>query len=273
MNNFIALLTDFGTRGFHYVASMKGIILKINPEAKIIDISHNISSYSIIEAAYIIKSTYKYFPYGTVFIIVVDPGVGSAREIIAFKTKESYYFIGPNNGIFSIAFKKNKILECIEVINQKYFHKPISNTFHGRDIMAPVGAYITKGISLENFGPTFNLKKLFKTSIDYDVNYNEKIIVSTIQYIDSFGNTTTNIPIKRGKIKNSSLLLKNNNILKFQFKDKIYSGKFVKKFTDVPIRSLLFMEGSSGFLEISKNQGNAAKDLGFKVGDIITITL
>ncbi len=140
----IGLVTDFGAKGLHYVASMKGIILKINPKVKIIDISHNIAPFSIIETSYVVKTTHKYYPEDTVFIVVVDPGVGSSREIVAIKTVNNQFFVGPDNGIFSNVFSPDDIVECVTVENQNYFFKPISKIFHGRDIMAPVGAYITK---------------------------------------------------------------------------------------------------------------------------------
>ena len=154
----ICLITDFGLKGQHYVASMKAIILNINPNIRIVDISHEITPYSIIEASYILKTTYRYFPQGTIFIIVVDPGVGSSREILIIKTESNQYFIGPNNGIFSRTFLGN-IIECIEIQNEEFFNKPASNTFHGRDIMAPIGAHIISGIPLNAFGPNFNINK------------------------------------------------------------------------------------------------------------------
>ena len=157
-SNIIGLITDFGIKGAHYVASMKGIILKINPRVNIVDISHHITPYSIIEASYVANSVYSNFPIGTIFIIVVDPGVGSKREILLVETKNHYYFIGPNNGVFSNLFMKNEIKECIHIKNDKYFNKPVSKTFHGRDIMAPVSAYITQGINLNNFGNNFDTK-------------------------------------------------------------------------------------------------------------------
>jgi len=104
MERIIALVTDFGPKGQHYVAAMKAVIMNINPLVKIIDISHDITPYSKIEASYILKTTYKYFPKGSIFIIVVDPGVGGSRELLALKTKSDYIFIGPNNGIFSNVF-------------------------------------------------------------------------------------------------------------------------------------------------------------------------
>jgi len=269
----IALLTDFGPKGQHYVASIKGVILNINPNVSIIDISHSISSYSIIEASYLIKTSYKYFPENTVFVIVVDPGVGSSREILAIKIKSNHYFIGPNNGIFPNIFSNDDISEMIEVKNNFYFNKPVSKTFHGRDIMAPVGTYILNGIPLNDFGPKFDPKNLVNKPILYEILFKEKIIKCIIQYIDSFGNGTTNIPIKNKKIKGTELTLEEGKKFKLKNKNKEYEGKFVSHFAFVPKNSLVFIIGSSNYLEISINQGNASKEIGFKVGDIIEIVL
>ncbi len=273
--NIVALISDFGPKGQHYVASMKGVILKItkDPNIKIVDISHNISSFSILEASYLIRSTYKHFPENTIFIIVVDPGVGSKREILIIKTKSKHYFIGPNNGIFSQILKLKNIIECINVKNAKYFNNPVSRTFHGRDIMATVGAYMTNGISINEFGNRFDIKDIIEHRIKYQVNLQSKKIQCVIQFIDSFGNGVTNIPIRNNFIKNTSLFIKEDSIINFEINDIERKGKFVSHFESVPIDSLIFLKGSTGFLEISENQGNAAKDLSFKVGDIITISL
>jgi S-adenosylmethionine hydrolase len=268
----ICLITDFGSRGQHYIASMKAIILNINPNIRIIDISHEITPYSIIEASYILKTTYKYFPHGTIFIIVVDPGVGSSREILIIKTELNQYFIGPNNGIFSGTFTEN-IIECIEIQNEEFFNKPASNTFHGRDIMAPIGAHIICGIPLNVFGPNFNINNLKESKLTYDIDIKKKVIRSTIQYIDSFGNGTTNIPILFNKIQNSDFIIKDGTEINIKIKDKSYKGLFTSHFSNVPIGSILILVGSTGFLELSINQGNASEKLGFKVGDIITIKL
>ncbi|MFX1256615.1 MAG: S-adenosyl-l-methionine hydroxide adenosyltransferase family protein [Promethearchaeota archaeon] len=264
-NKIIALISDFGPKGQHYVASMKGVILKINPKVKIIDISHNISSFSIIEASYLIKSTYKYFPKNSVFLIVVDPGVGSAREIIAIETESHYYFVGPNNGIFHNSLESDNINKCVKIENDEYFHKPVSSTFHGRDIMAPISAYITKGISLEKLGTRLDLKDLVKYPMEYKERGDNKISCS-IQYIDNFGNIITNI-------KGEMLSLVEGKILIIKRKKGENQGKFVRYFEGVPKNSLLFLIGSSGFLEISINQGNASKYLDLKVGDIIEIII
>jgi len=267
----IALLTDFGIKGQHYVALMKAVILNINPNVNIIDISHTISPYSIIEASYLVKSTFNYFPKGTIFIIVVDPGVGSERKIIIIKTKSNYYFIAPNNGILANILDKDEILECRHIQNEEYFNKSVSNTFHGRDIMAPIGSHISNGVSLKKFGPPFDPNKLAEFTLKLNFNPSERKIICQIQFIDSFGNGTTNISIKNNKIRNIDIVFKEGSILKFVIKSKTYEGIFTTYFSNVSVKSILFLEGSTGFLEISINQGNASEELNFKVGDIITI--
>lgn len=269
----IALITDFGTRGLHYVASMKGVILKINPRVSIVDVSHDISSYSILETAYLVKSSYKHFPKNTVFVMVVDPGVGSSREILMIKSKSNHFFIGPNNGVFSNILKSEKILACVEVKNEKYFNLPISTTFHGRDIMAPVAAHVTNGVALNDLGPYFDVNDIKQLPIKFKIDEDAKRIEATIQFIDSFGNVTTNIPIRSNFVKGTALSIVFGTKITVQCKSRIYEGKLTTHFSTEPKNKLLFLIGSSGFLEISKNQGNAAEDIGFKVGDIITVTL
>ncbi|MFX1567930.1 MAG: S-adenosyl-l-methionine hydroxide adenosyltransferase family protein [Promethearchaeota archaeon] len=268
----ICLITDFGLKGQHYIASMKAVILTINPSIRIIDLSHHISPQSIIEASYVLKTTYKYFPEGTVFIIVVDPGVGSSREILVLKTVSNYYIIGPNNGIFS-DFSTNQIVECREIRNDLFFNKPISNTFHGRDIMAPIGAHLLSGIPLEEFGPFFSLDKLIKSTDLYSVDIEEKIISCSIQYVDSFGNGITNIPIINNRIQNYDLTIDEGVKIKIDIKGELFEGLFTSYYESVPIGSILFLVGSTGFLELSINQGNASKKLGFNVGDIIKLKI
>jgi len=268
----ICLITDFGSKGQHYIASMKAVILSVNPNIRIIDLSHNIAPYSIIEASYVLKTTYKYFPEETVFIIVVDPGVGSSREILVLKTLTNYYFIGPNNGIFSDIFT-NSIAECRKIQNDIFFNKPISNTFHGRDIMAPIGAHLLSGIPLQEFGPTFDLNKLQEFKLTYDIDSKNQVIQCSIQYIDSFGNGTTNIPIVNNTIKDSRFILDEGQEIVVKFKGKSYKGFFTSHFSSVPIESFLFIVGSTGFLELSINRGNASKKLGFLIGDVLTLRL
>jgi len=273
MERIIALVTDFGPKGQHYVAAMKAVIMNINPLVKIIDISHDITPYSKIEASYILKTTYKYFPKGSIFIIVVDPGVGGSRELLALKTKSDYIFIGPNNGIFSNVFDISEISECVSIQNEEYFNQPVSTTFHGRDIMAPIGAYITKykNFPLSDLGPIFNFNNIVRNIIINEIDLENRSINSSIQYIDSFGNGTTTIQMIGNKIEDLNLFLEDGMKIILFFNNKKYEGIFTSHFSNVHIDSLLFLVGSTGFLEISINQGNASKKIGFKSGDLITI--
>ncbi|MFX1496556.1 MAG: S-adenosyl-l-methionine hydroxide adenosyltransferase family protein [Promethearchaeota archaeon] len=269
----IGLITDFGTRGLHYVATIKAVILNINPNVHIIDINHNVSRHNLYEASFLIKACYNYFPNDSIFVIVVDPGVGSLREIVAIKITSNYYFIGPNNGIFTNLFTLNDIVECVNIKNEKYFLKPVSNTFHGRDIMAPVAAYISKNHDLKEFGPPFNPKDLVEIPYKYKISLSDRKIEAMIIYIDEFGNSITNVPLNQEKIGNSLLTLKEGDKIHLFINDKEYIGPFTTYYNNVEKNSILFLEGSSGLLEISLNQGNAAERMGFKVGDTIIIRI
>ncbi|MBY9006257.1 MAG: SAM-dependent chlorinase/fluorinase [Candidatus Lokiarchaeota archaeon] len=265
----VALITDFGIKGAHYVAMMKAIIYKINPLTNIIDISHSVSPFSIIEASYILKSSYSYFPKGTIFIIVVDPGVGSNRDIIILQTKDNYYFIGPDNGIFTFVYDQN-ITHCYKAKNENFFHKPVSGTFHGRDIMAPIAAHIAKNVNLNEFGPQSNIVDLNHYPLLYK-NINNKEIVGIIQYIDAFGNAITNIKIKNNHIISSNIHLVHNQKIKIYIDDKEYCCIYTSYFEAVPENTLLIIKGSTEYLEISINKGNASNKLNIFTGDNIKI--
>jgi S-adenosylmethionine hydrolase len=275
MERIIGLVTDFGPRGQHYIAAMKAIIMKTNPNVKILDISHNVAAYSVLEASYILQSTYNYFPERSIFIAVIDPGVGSGREIIALKTKSNFYFIGPNNGIFPNFLTESEISECISIQNKEYFNHPVSATFHGRDIMAPVAAYIAeyKDFPLSDLGSNYNFSNLKRISMIYNISSDKKSITCPIQYIDSFGNGITPIRIVNNKINDLDISLEHGMKIKLIIKNDKYRGIFTNHFSGAPIDSLLLLVGSTGLLEISINQGNASTKLGFKSGDIITVRI
>jgi hypothetical protein len=268
--SIIALLTDFGPRGSHYVAAMKAVILEINPELKIIDISHTTKAFSIIEAAYLLKSTYSIFPKRTAFVVVVDPGVGSPRGIVSIETVDEYYFVGPDNGIFPLALGE-AIKECYLVKNERFFHKPVSNTFHGRDIMSPVAAHIHSGVLLEELGSALDPLKLKGVHIPFEINKKEKKITCTVQYVDDFGNITTNIAIKQSKVEGTDIILSENQNISLLKENSKKWGKFTSHFGAVPEQSLLFLKGSTGYLEISLNQGNASSYLNISSGDNIEL--
>jgi hypothetical protein len=239
--SLITLITDFGLKD-NYVGVMKGVIYSINPNVGIIDITHQIEPYDIVGASFILKSSFKYFPKGTIHVIVVDPGVGSKRKIILVRT-ENYYFLAPDNGILGFISDNHEI---IELINKEYFLNEISATFHGRDIFAPVAAYLSLGKRIEEFGHRLNkiknLPSKFKPKFDKDK------IVGEIIYIDHFGNLITNIIRDEFPFDDSEVLIEING---HQIKgiSQMYSQLKPKK--------LLAIWDSSEHLEIAANLANA----------------
>jgi S-adenosylmethionine hydrolase len=179
----------------------------------------------------------------------------------------NYYFVGPDNGIFSLTFNLDEIQECINIQNENFFHKPVSNTFHGRDIMAPVGAHISKNIPLETFGTAINPKNLITYPIQYKVSLKYNTLDCIIQYIDEFGNVVTNIPIVNDKIEGTEKELHENMLLEFKFKNNEYKAYFKSQYKTNSIDEFILIEGSTGYLEISLNQESAAEKLKMSVGD------
>ena len=263
MSKIITLLTDFGLRD-PYVSMMKAVILSINPTVKIIDISHKIPKFNILSASFILKSAAKYFPKNTIHVVVIDPGVGSKRRAITIKTK-NYYFIGPDNGVLIPAALEDGIVESRNIINKKYFRKDVSKTFHGRDIFAPVAAYLSLGIDFKELGP--KIQDFIIPSFSFPRIDKDKIIGNII-HIDDFGNIVTNI--------------KKENIEKFckaktcrDFKINIGNQElivpFLRSYSDIAKDNLLALIDSENYLEISVNMGNAAKMLKAKERERIVV--
>lgn len=241
----LTLLTDFGA-GDPYVASIKGVILKINPRARMIDIAHDLPPHQIRSAAWILNCFWKFYPLGTVHLAVVDPGVGGSRRAIIV-TKKGHVFVGPDNGIFSYLYDSD--FSVYEIKNSKYTLKKVSDTFHGRDIFAPVAAHISKGVKVEEIGkPIIDPVRL---QIPQPV-VTPQDIQGSIIYIDHFGNLITNI--KRELFENVcgdgpvEIVVKNKRI-------KEISASYDQN----PPGSLLAIWGSESTLEISANLSSAAK--------------
>lgn len=185
----ITLTTDFGEKDY-FVGSLKGVIYGINPNVRIVDISHGISSQDIEEAAFVIKSVYKYFPRYTIHIIVVDPGVGSKRRPIVVRS-DNYYFLAPDNGILSYIYKEDGPIMARELTAEHYFLKKEGSTFHGRDIFAPVAAWLSKGVDTKNFGDQFDNYVTLNLCEPKAIGKDQ--IAGNIIHIDKFGNLITNI--------------------------------------------------------------------------------
>lgn len=256
----ITLLTDFGDL---YPASMKGVILGINPAADIVDISHSVPRHDVRSGAFMLMTCARYFPSGTVHIAVVDPGVGTQRRPIAVRVESVdfgvHHFIGPDNGILIPAARRMGEIEVYEITNKKFFEPNVSSTFHGRDIFAPVGAHISKGMGISEAG------KLILNFIDLDIGEGKKkdgSIEGRVVYIDVFGNIVTNI---------------SSDLVDFQPGDvmKIDNKKVVfrKSYGFCNEGESLALTGSHGYLEIAVSQGDAAVFFGKKAGDRISIFL
>jgi len=257
----ITLLTDFGTED-GYVAAMKGVILSINPDATIIDISHQIPPQDITAGAFVLSQSAPFFPRGTVHIAVVDPGVGGKRKPILIET-DKYFFVGPDNGIFSIVLQNERIRRKIHLTNKDYFLGYISSTFHGRDIFSPVGAYLSLGIDPALFG------KKIKTLTSLDVKKpfaRDGKITGRIMHIDRFGNLITNIDegLLKRVFKNKAFEIKiGGNIIK----------RLVPSYAYAKGDEAVSLIGSSGLLEIAIKEEKASTEMGVVKGDRVEVRL
>jgi S-adenosylmethionine hydrolase len=253
----IALLTDFGTEDY-FVGAMKGVILSINPQAKIIDITHEIKPQNIQSAGFVLASCYQNFPPKTIFVSVVDPGVGSERRAILLET-ENYYFITPDNGLLSLLLANETNHRVFELTNSQFFKHPISNTFHGRDIFAPVAAWLSKGIKPNEFGK--EIKDFVVNRFLIPERISDKEIEGQIIYIDKFGNLITNLK-KENVSENFSVQV---------------NGKLISKhqtfYAEAEINELFTIFGSAGYLEIVSYCNSAEKILNVKIGERISVIL
>jgi len=248
-NKIITLITDFGTQD-PFVGIMKGVIYNINPEVHIVDLTHHISPHDAFGGAFTLLQSFSYFPSGTIHIAVVDPGVGGKRRGLIVES-DKYLFVIPDNGIVSLAMMNEKV-NIFEINNTNYFLNDVSNTFHGRDIFAPVGAYLSKGIKPIEIG--VKIDDFNKFHIPEILQNNEKFTASII-HIDKFGNLITNI--------DKSYLI---NIKHLYIKNRVIN-RICHSYDEVPPGELLAIFGSTNLLEISVNQDNAAVILQSQRGD------
>ena len=257
--SIITLLTDFGTSA-EYAGLMKGVILSINPSAAIVDITHQIDSQDIGQAAFTICSSYKYFPDGTVHLIVVDPGVGSERSLLALEMKK-HFFIAPDNGVLTLLFNQRKPTALIRITNAKYFLTSVSQTFHGRDIIAPVGAHLSVGLDVRKLGEEVCLKDAVHLD-NLSAHFSENgELVGKIVTVDNFGNLITNIDFtKLEKMHQAS-----QEPIQIIIGSHVTSG-LSETYNNVQSNTSLALIGSRGYLEIAVNKGNAAQVLNVEKG-------
>lgn len=264
-SKIIALLTDFGEKDY-FVASLKAVILSINPRVELVDISHEVEAYNRLEAAFLLKAVAPYFPPETIFLAVVDPGVGSDRKIILIKGKK-HFFVGPDNGLLIPAAEDEGLMEVRELRAKKYFLSSCSQTFEGRDKMAPAVAWLSRGVPFERFGPRVaSWEKLVLPAPSFlPLEIRAEVIHS-----DRFGNLITSIPVQPfldwiKKKKESALILSSKN--------RRWPLQYIPTFAYGLSHQPLILPGSSGFMEIAWKEASAASRLRIKSGDKITIKM
>lgn len=251
----MTLLTDFGTKD-PYVASMKGVLLSINPRCHLVDISHEVPAHDVEEGAYILLNAFSFFPKGTIHLGVVDPEVGGARKPILVVT-ERYFFVGPDNGLFAFALQQERPREVIHLTNAKYFRGRVSQTFHGRDLFAPVAGHLSLGVAPKAFGRP--IPRWETLCVKEPVQQGERL-VGEVLYVDRFGNLISNV--SEARLRD---FLNGGSVLVHAGGRRIDGLK--KGYWDAEKGEAIALVGSGGFLEIAVREGSAARMLKIGKGD------
>jgi S-adenosylmethionine hydrolase len=258
----VTLTTDFGVTD-HFVGTMKGVICNINPSVQIVDICNSVHSYDLLEGAITIAQAYHYFPANTVHVVVVDPGVGTARRPILVNTTK-YLFVAPDNGVMSLVYDREERVSVRHIAAEHYFVQPVSNTFHGRDIFAAVAGYLSKGVEPHKFGDEVTDYVRFAAPKPKAVS--EKQIKGVVIKVDKFGNLITNftprdipqlVTQKPGPFK---ILIAKSEITKLR-----------TAYAQGAPGEVFAILGSMGYLEIATNRGSAARSLGADKGSEVGV--
>jgi len=257
----ITLTTDFGTSD-HLVGSMKGVILNINPAARIVDINHNVVPYDILDGALTIAHAYRYFPPRTIHVVIVDPGVGTDRRPLLV-SGEKQFFVAPDNGVLSVIYERESCT-VRHITAEHYFLSPVSPTFHGRDIFSPVAAWLSKAWQTEAFGEVVTDQVRFTMP---KAKSSGEAVKGVVLRVDGFGNlmtnlTTEDIPAAAWSSGAIKLAVNGKEVRKF-------GQTFASGNPGEPIAVL----GSAGFIEIAVNRGNAARTLGVNRGAEVALDL
>jgi S-adenosyl-L-methionine hydrolase (adenosine-forming) len=256
----IALLTDFGLQD-QYAAAMKAVILSLNPVVRIVDFSHDVQPHKISQAGYLLWSAYKYFPQKTIFVCVVDPGVGSERKIIAAQTSH-HTFLAPDNGLLDAVLSEEQKFELVEMSMEKIeriIAADVAATFHGRDLFAPIAAHLSKGIAVRELG-VVRENPFVHAPFVHGV---EDVTKAAVLHVDRFGNIITNIRV--GDLVNAEKKIKavavGSNLI----------SRWVRTYSDAPENTPCLLIGSSGLVEISVKLKSAAVLLAAMVGAPIRV--
>lgn len=261
-NPVITLTTDYGTSD-HLVGVLKGVILRVVPNATIVDINHHVVPFDVLDGALSIAAAYRYFPARTVHLVVVDPGVGTARRPILV-TADQFYFVAPDNGVLSLIYERESAVLVRHITAEHYFLNPVSSTFHGRDIFGPVAAWLAKSLQTEAMGEEITDYVRFTLPRPKAAGSAKKGLVLRV---DAFGNLLTNftaedLPQASGADAKINLQVGGKRV-----------EKLAQTFAQGAAGEPIAIVGSSGFLEIAVNKGNAARALGVNRGAEITLEL
>jgi S-adenosylmethionine hydrolase len=251
---FITLLTDFGTRDA-YVASMKGVILSLNPEVVLVDLTHQVPPQDVSAGALNLTAATPYFPPGTIHLAVVDPGVGSPRRALAAHC-QGHFWVGPDNGLFHLVFRQASPLSIVSLENPAFFRPQVSATFHGRDIFAPVAAHLSLGVDLTRLGPQITDPVALNWP---EPRFTPEALLGEIIYVDHFGNLISNV--NYGELS----VWSGGHSVSLQAGSVTIKG-LAQTYTDVSPGEFLALVGSHGFLEIACAMDNAARRLSAAVG-------
>ena len=261
----ITLLTDFGLQD-EYVGVMKGVMLSINPTAALVDITHQIDNQDVVQAAFVIHGTYHFFPDGSVHLVVVDPGVGTERSVLAMEAG-GHFFIAPDNGVLSLLIEKVQPVTLFRLTEEDFYRRPVSATFHGRDIMAPVAAHVSKGVALGKIGVPVDpaevvcLERL-AARMTPDGRVEGRVIA-----VDGFGNLITSID---SATLTQAFGHEPAHGVQIKIGQQSISG-LSSTYANVDAGNLLALIGSRGYLEIAVNRGSAARRLKAKKGDVVLL--
>jgi len=261
----LAIITDFGYRD-HYVGAMKGVIASIAPGAAVIDITHGIPAQSIVAGAIALRESWRYFPRRTVFLAVVDPGVGTARAPIAIETRAGPRFVGPDNGLLWLAANQAGIKRIVKLTSPRHRLTNVSATFHGRDIFAPAAAYLWCGTSISALGPALRSTSIVQLALPRPVASARELRGEVI-YVDAFGNLVSNIDRRTAEQFGSRFRCKSLSV-------RIKRGaamRLLDAYGDAPKGAPLATFGSFGLLEVAVRDGNAAAHFAAGPGSSISL--
>ena len=265
-NGVIAFLTDVGYVG-SYAGSMEGVALSICPNVKIVDITHGIPSFDVHEAAFTLLSSYKYFPHGTILVVVVVPGVGSSEKPVLIVTK-NYFFVGPNNGVLTVAAEDDGIEEAFILDKYGYFRKPVSETFQGRDMSTPIVAYLVCGVPLQELGSPMDSKALTRIDLGFGYECYGDCIVLRVIHIDKYGNIILSSHYRKLA---SKLQVRVGDIARVESKGKTMEALVEESFSSTAKGTLILYGNSYEFTELAINQGNAGDALMVRRKDKVMI--